>query len=255
MFKKIKKIFGHLLTVLILLQFVLCFFLMFRTAKGQDMAIFGYRFYYIVSPSMEPVIEVGSEIVVKEVDIDTLKEKDIITFESRDPSIKGYPNTHRIQEITMDEAGKKAFITKGDNNKLPDEYLVYPEDIYGKVVAIAPAWEGLIRFYSFAATPTGFMVVVIMPLLLLFTGFFRSLLREMKEASEEAKQQVISDEKSQNNGILINETAMQEMLAAVIRTYKEEHPGQEITPEEAAKLAAGLAAFMEGEANQEKGEE
>ncbi len=241
--KNLLKLASHLLTVLIIMQAIICLILLYRTAANRDFALFGYRFYYIVSPSMEPTIHTGAEIVVKEVDTDVLEVGDIITFSSKDPAIKGYPNTHRIVEITQDKNGRQAFVTKGDNNPMADPYLVYSEDIYGKVVMITPALRGLIMFYSFAATPVGFMVVVIMPLLLVFGIFCRSFINEIKESTvrlgEEAEQKTEASEDD-----------MQQMIAVVVKKYMEEHPGQELSMEEAVVLAAGLL-----KETMEKGEE
>ncbi len=197
---RFKKIAGGILTGFIAVQMCLCIVLMLRSASGQDTHVFGYRFYYIVSPSMEPTIPVRSQIVVKKTDVKKLREGDIITFASKDPAIAGYPNTHRIEQIITDEQGSMAFVTKGDNNPTVDDYLVYPSEIYGKVVVIAPLWKGIIQFYSFAATPIGFAVVIVMPLLLVLGAFLRSFtkelnqLRELSEQTEKEEQDVANNE-------------------------------------------------------------
>ncbi len=222
--KKLKSIFNGVLTVFIVVQVCLCMVLMLRSISGKDMAVFGYRFYYIVSPSMEPTIPVGSQIVVKETDPETLAVGDIITFVSRDPTIAGRPNTHRIESIVT-EAGKLAFVTQGDNNPTPDSQLVYPHEIYGEVVLIAPSWQGLITFYSFASTPMGFVVIIVMPLLLVMSMFLRSFTKTVKESREQ--EQTLSE-------------ADAAMIGQLVQQYLQEHPDQELTLEQANCIAADL---------------
>ncbi len=224
-----KRIIGIILTVIIALQVVLCVTLMLRTAAGKDAEIFGFRFYYIATPSMEPEIPVGSQIVVKKTDVELLVKGDVITFASRDPAIMGYPNTHRIEAVTEDGDGKLCFVTKGDNNPQVDEYLVYPSEIYGKVVAVAPVYEGIIRFYSFAATPIGFSVVIVMPLLLVLAMFLRSFTKEFKGLAETSAM-----EKNE-----------EENIDTLIAEYISRHPDEELTPDSTARIAAELMKEME----------
>ncbi len=233
----LSKILNRVLTVVIVIQLIFCVILMVRSAGGGDGDLFGYRFYYITSPSMEPEIMVGSQIIVKETDRESLRVNDIITFKSRDPSIMGYPNTHRIVEITKDEYGNKAFVTKGDNNLTSDSYLVYPEEIYGKVVAVSPVLKGLIMFYSFASTPMGFTVVVVMPLFLVFGILMRSLIREIRHSEKESEGE--SDAASPSEI-----TYDEELIAAIVKAYVRENPNKELTAEEAQEVAADLVKIL-----------
>jgi signal peptidase len=82
---------------------------------------------------MTPAYPVGTVVIAKKVDADTLKVGDVISFYSQDPTIAGMPNTHRIVSISKDEAGKTYFITKGDNNPTADKYPVYEAKVIGKV--------------------------------------------------------------------------------------------------------------------------
>ncbi len=226
----LSKVFSALLTVFIIIQFVLCLILMIRSVGGGDNSVFGYRFYCIVSPSMEPEIQVGAHIIVKETEPELLKVGDIITFNSDDPAIQGFPNTHRIAEIKTDGAGNLYFVTKGDNNEEEDDYPVYPKDIYGKVVVISPAMKGLVMFYSFVATPIGFTVVVILPLLVVFGIFMRSFIKTVRWSDE--GEPCIEDE-----GFVYDE----ELISAVVKTYLSDNPEKELSPEETEAIAKGLA--------------
>ena len=86
---------------------------------------------------MEPVIYPGDVVLIqkmlKEEDIEGLKEGDIINFQRGTITI-----THRIEEILRDEAGNLSFVTKGDNNKSRDEQVVLPNDVKGIIVQVVP---------------------------------------------------------------------------------------------------------------------
>lgn len=181
--KKGVKIFSKFLTVIIVFLVIVCLILFFKLVTNSDVSIFGVRFYCVSTGSMYPTIKPYSLIVVKATDPDKLKEGDIISFISRDESIYGLTNTHRILEI-IEENGSKAFVTMGDNNPVPDSNYVYPEDIVGKVVAHTPPIRGLTDFLEFAGSPTGFIVVIIFPLVFILMLIFRNFLLTLKENEE-----------------------------------------------------------------------
>jgi len=97
---------------------------------------FGFQIYTVVSGSMEPTYHVGSLIYVREVDTNTLKVKDPITFKLGDNTIA----THRIVEIVPDEENPKEykFRTKGDANEDIDANLVEPNKVLGKAYFTVP---------------------------------------------------------------------------------------------------------------------
>lgn len=97
---------------------------------------FGFQIYTVVSGSMEPTYHVGSLIYVREVDTNTLKVKDPITFKLGDNTIA----THRIVEIVPNEqdSTKYSFRTKGDANEDIDANLVEPNKVLGKAYFTVP---------------------------------------------------------------------------------------------------------------------
>ncbi|MTI48859.1 signal peptidase I [Sporosalibacterium faouarense] len=98
----------------------------------------------IATGSMEPLIKPGDVILVKKVksmdDINDLKINDVIQFERGNILI-----SHRVIEIIEDNEGKR-YKTKGDNNSGPDQELVSPNDIRGKIVFVVPkiGWPTLL---------------------------------------------------------------------------------------------------------------
>ncbi len=82
----------------------------------------------------------GDMVLIKKVDVDTLKEQDVVLYALGDIQV-----FHRIVEIRY-EHGVKEFITKGDNNKYEDPSPVLSDQIIGKHVGTIPyiGWPGMI---------------------------------------------------------------------------------------------------------------
>ena len=95
--------------------------------------LFGINVYTVLSSSMEPNYKVGSLIYVKEIDPNTLKKGDVITYKLSN----NMNATHRIVEIFKD-SDSTLFRTKGDANLIPDEVLVKDENIIGKPIFNIP---------------------------------------------------------------------------------------------------------------------
>lgn len=101
--------------------------------------------YTIISPSMEPNINVYDVVVTTKVtDFSTIKEGDVITFVSNSSLGDGLTITHRVKTVLATENGIK-FRTQGDNNPIPDSSLVNEENVLGKVAFKIP-WIGHIQF-------------------------------------------------------------------------------------------------------------
>jgi len=134
------------------------------TEKGDAPQLWGISLLRVVSGSMEPNIPEGAVVFVKETDPKDLEEGDVISFYSRDPAIMGEINTHRIAEVGTDEKGRLCFITKGDANAIKDPYVVYGENLLGKVVFSSALFGS---FVSVAASKYGYIFLVLAPLLLI----------------------------------------------------------------------------------------
>lgn len=170
--KKSTRIATIVIVVFLVLSFSLLIFATL-SRNNPDMTLFGYRFYYVLTDSMEPDIKEGSFILVKETDFNELKVGDVISFVSRDPDIEGEINSHRIYSIDKNEKGVTELTTKGSNNPIPDEYKVYEDDIKGKVVydsyTIGTFFEFLSdRRVSFCLTVLPIAVIVLINLVDLF---------------------------------------------------------------------------------------
>ncbi len=197
---KVKKVLQTVTTILLILSTVLCFAIVIRVSQKKDVSVFNFRIFYVKTQSMEPTISAGSFLLVKE--SDNYEVNDIITFYSKDESIKGYPNTHRIVDTSVID-GKLHYITKGDNVDRVDNDPVPPEDVLGKVCfCIDNQFFG--KIMEFLGTPIGFMTVILLPNLLIaiscMTSFIKAMKEEMQKAVLESTQQEhVEEEECQKN--------------------------------------------------------
>ncbi len=170
--KKVVKVTSIIAAVFFILAFLLLIFATLSRAN-PEMSLFGYRFYYVLTGSMEPEIKEGSFIVAKETAFEDLKIGDTISFISRDPDIEGMVNSHKIYSIDTNDVGVAEITTKGAANPAPDEYKVYEEDIKGRVVfdsyTIGKLFEVLSnRAVSFCVTVLPIAIIVLINLIDLF---------------------------------------------------------------------------------------
>lgn len=185
----IKKVFFKIInaiSIIVILCAVGVLLTVVLTPKGNVPNILGYSFFRVMTGSMEPGIPVDSLIVVKKQEIQELEVGDVISFFSRDPSLMGEVNTHRIVEIN-EENGEYVFATKGDANNVADRYLTLEEDVIGKVVFSSLGLGKCIRLIS---NPLIFLPLIIFPMVLLlghslYESFTvaRKLVREEEEAA------------------------------------------------------------------------
>lgn len=133
------------------------------------------RYEPVNTGSMEPAIGVGSVVVIKPVDSETLEIGEVICYSfSESNSI-----THRIVNIT-----DEGFITKGDANEDQDYRPVKKEDVIGKVILVIP-FVGYLGY--FVRTPLGFIALVVVPAAALIVFEMRSIIGELKKSKDKTK--------------------------------------------------------------------
>lgn len=125
--------------ILILAIIIALVIILVRVVVLKKHDVFGYRFYIIMSGSMEPTINVGDAVITKELDRN-LQEEDIIAFQK-----SGSITVHRIVEIYT-ENEKTLYRTKGDNNNTIDAEKIELSEIKGKVVYTIPKVGNVILF-------------------------------------------------------------------------------------------------------------
>ena len=177
--KTIKIILNVLLWAFILFAVVITV-LVFAAQNDENgvPSIGGKCIITIQSDSMKPTFEQGDMIIGQKLTDEEKKELkpksdgydgDIITFPIE---ISGVPtfNTHRIVDVVYDEAGNvTGYRTQGDNaetNKIEDTEVVTLNKIVAKYTGTKMA--GLGRFLDFLKSSTGFLVIIVIPLILFF---------------------------------------------------------------------------------------
>ena len=162
-FRLIVKIFNILLLSMISLFLICLMFYVISSKiaeKKEKTRLFG--FYTIISPSMEPNINVYDVVLVKKTNINKLKKGDVITFYSTNNYFGDTPITHRIANID----DRTSIIVKGDHNEKADNEKVIPKNIIGKVILVIPSL-GKLQF--FLASKSGFIVAIIIPAIVIIT--------------------------------------------------------------------------------------
>ena len=103
------------------------------TSSNRAPSFMGFSLFRVITGSMEPTLPVDSLIVVRRTDAEQVRNGDVITFYSNDPTLNGAINTHRVASIEW-EHGDLLFITRGDANPIDDPYPVYRQDLIGIMV-------------------------------------------------------------------------------------------------------------------------
>lgn len=156
-----------------LIAFLLCavlicnlYLIMAHLAGKNDLPkIFGFAQVIVISGSMQPSIEAGDMIIIREKE--KYEKNDIVTYRENDALI-----THRVVEINQFDV-----ITKGDANKMNDD-PVSLSDVEGKVVLRIPDAGNLLFFLR---KPKGILTIACMVLILYMISFTVNKLKQQKK--------------------------------------------------------------------------
>lgn len=158
----VRTVLVYLLAAGIILAAVL-----FVIDKSPQKSIFGYRYYTVLTPSMEPEYSVGDVVIVK-VGTDDLEVGDVITFNPSSDSTAYL--THRITQKLEDYEGSgvTCFKTKGDANEDEDSFLLDSSRVIGKVQFSIPKIGYVIRFVQlrwYIVVPLAILLIVLLHLI------------------------------------------------------------------------------------------
>lgn len=124
-------------------------------ASGGEASLFGYQIKSVLSGSMEPNIQTGSIITLKETDNNHhFKKNDVITFKTTDNMIV----THRINQV---QADGQSYITKGDANDATDIEPVKQENIIGMYSGFTIPYIGYV--INFVNSREGAALLLVLP--------------------------------------------------------------------------------------------
>jgi signal peptidase len=129
----------------------------------------------VLTGSMSPTFDAGSLIIIEKVDINLIKDEDIITFkplQERDILV-----THRVIEV-LNENSSISLITQGDANTVPDAQEITSKELVGRVVFYA---NGIGLFLVKLKTPAGIIALVFVVLAITLLLNLPSILKKMNE--------------------------------------------------------------------------
>ncbi len=131
-------------------------------------SVFGYRYYTVLTGSMEPSYNIGDMIFVKVGSVDQINKGDVITFNPSQDS-DAYL-THRVIEKieNYQGTGMTCFRTKGDANNSEDSFLIDSDRVIGVVKFGIPKLGYVVRFVQlrwYLIIPIIIMIVVFLYLL------------------------------------------------------------------------------------------
>lgn len=178
MTKIFKGLYKGVETVICIVLVVLLIFnvfniLNYKILKKDNVSFFGYSTAVVVTGSMADTININDLVLVKS--FEDYEINDIIMFSKNNNFV-----THRIVDET-----ENGFITKGDANNAEDEWIVKPNEIVGKSIAVVPKIGFALDFLK---TPSGLISILLVGFLLiegpLFIEDIKKKRREEKEEEE-----------------------------------------------------------------------
>ena len=186
------------------------------TLDHRDRSFLGYKTFIVLSDSMKATdFAAGDIIFTKQVEADTLKEGDIITFISENLVNAGEIVTHKIRSVTKDDAGNPAFITYGTTTGVDDETPVTEAYLLGKYQFSIPK---LGHFFQFLKSTPGYIICVLIPFLLLILyqaikcfATFRQYKREQM-AQIKAEKDKIEQERLRSEAMLLELQALRAQM-------------------------------------------
>ena len=215
--KKVWGIIGNVLMWIFIVFSVVVTIFAFSAQSSADgiPTIAGKVMSPVLSDSMSPTINEGDIIFSSKLS-DSQKQElvvgDIITFKA-DLDGNGTPevNTHRIKVVNTNSNGEIiSFKTQGDHNLVEDSYTVYIADVIsvfreGKDTKIAVVGS----IIAFLLKPTGFFIVIVIPLILFFLFEIIMFVRKIMEVKNAGKKQITAEDEE-----LIKQKAIEEYLRA-----------------------------------------
>lgn len=155
---------------------------MFSFSTSEDKALFGYRYYTVLTGSMSPTYNVGDMIFVQLKESKDINVGDVITFNPSQDS-DAYL-THRVTEKieNYEGSGVTCFRTQGDANNAQDSFLIDEQRVIGTVNFGIPMIGYVVRFVQLRW-------YLILPVVIMIAVFFQLLKRYFLMGKDEDEEQ------------------------------------------------------------------
>lgn len=240
--KRVLNIVVNTLLVIAIILAAICTYVSYVNTSGNGVpSIFGIRMFSVQTDSMYPTLKPGDMIFDTAVeDPGELRKGDIVTYWT---VIDGERvlNTHVIHEI-YDGGGYLIFETKGQKNTSVDPLTVHESEIVGKYTGTRIS--GLGKVFDYLQTPTGFFVVVLIPVILFFIFHLIQFFRVLFEYQNVKNRLKYEQERGRTEDLLEEQKQKQAEDQAQARAKLEEELRQKLK----AEILASMAAEKEKEA-------
>lgn len=175
--KKILNILFNIIKiccVLFLITFIAV--VIVQRVSNNNFSVGGIRLFTVISESMVPEYKIGDVLIVKSVDVDSIKVGDDICYMGKEEDFKDKIVTHRVKRI---ENG--TFITEGIANVMEDP-PVKEDQIYGKVIYKTYIMSFMSKISS---NPIVFFLVIIIPIIIFIVLEAKDFIIELFSNEEE----------------------------------------------------------------------
>ena len=207
------KVFDTLFTIFIYLVSAGILFgaVLFSFNTSADKALFGYRYYTVLTGSMSPTYNVGDMVFVQLREPEQINVGDVITFNPSQDS-DAYL-THRVTEKleNYEGTGVTCFRTRGDANGAEDTFLIDGDRVIGTVKFGIPFLGYIVRFLVLRW-------YLIVPIVIMIAIFFQLLKRYFLIGDDDDEEDDTKDGEKDNDDSVKSEK--------VADTTEKEDPGK-----------------------------
>ena len=260
---RIVKLIGKVISWIVLIFLVLlASILIYYVVSSKICEKMGKKYeplislYTIISPSMEPNINVYDVVITKKTNANEIKEGDVITFISTSTLGEGLTITHRVKSVIKTESDVK-FRTQGDNNDTPDSALVTSNNLLGKVVFKIPQ---LGRIQFLLQSKTGWLFCLLIPAIIVviydvvkvlkLSNVKQRLNETLKEEEKDPrlvkKQEELKENlKEKYNDIKVEEPTHVEVQPVITPTYEQSTVTQQMITNTQPKYFDNTPAMSE----------
>ena len=203
------------------------------TFDRADRSVFGYSAFIVLSDSMKATdFDAGDLVIIKQTDPSTLKEGDIISFQSPDESNYGEIVTHKIREVTTDDEGNPGFITYGTTTDSNDQGIVTYNLVIGKYQGHIPKVG---TFFNFLKSVPGYFICIFTPFFILILVQARNSIKLFRKYKKEQMEEIQAEKKSLEE----ERVRSQEMMEQLMQMQQAmEQNGGKLPPEYLAQMQA-----------------
>lgn len=215
------------------------------TFDRADRSVFGYSAFIVLSDSMKATdFDAGDLVIIKQTDPSTLKEGDIISFQSPDETNYGEIVTHKIREVTTDDEGHPGFITYGTTTDSNDQGIVTYNLVIGKYQGHIPKVG---TFFNFLKSVPGYFICIFTPFFILILVQARNSIKLFRKYKKEQMEEIQAEKKSLEEERVKSQAMMEQLMQ--MQQAMEKNGGQ-LPPEYLAQMQAAQSAKAAADAPQ-----